>query len=68
MKMNRTTTNTVLGLALLAFALPAVAEETVDLPAQAERIWAPTGDLIGLDDNGTATFQSKDPHGNEALS
>lgn len=66
MKMKRTTTVTVLGLALLAFALPAVAEETVDLPAQAERIWAPTGDVIGLDDHGTATFQAKDPHGNEA--
>jgi len=66
MKMNRTTTVTVLGLALLAFALPALAEETVDLPAQAERIWAPTGDVIGLDNHGTATFQAKDPHGNEA--
>ena len=66
MKMKRTTTVTVLGLALLAFALPALAEETVDLPAQVERTWAPTGDLIGLDDHGTATFQSKDPHGNEA--
>jgi hypothetical protein len=66
MKMNRTTTITVLGLALLAFALPALAEETVDLPAQAERIWAPTGDVIGVDSHGTATFQAKDPHGNEA--
>ena len=66
MKMNRTTTITVLGLALLAFALPALAEDTVDLPAQAERIWAPTGDVIGQDNHGTATFQSKDPHGNEA--
>jgi hypothetical protein len=66
MKMNRTTAVTVLGLALLALALPAVAEETVDLPAQAERIWAPTGDVIGLDNHGTATFQAKDPHGNEA--
>ena len=66
MKMNRTTTVAVLGLALLAFALPALAEETVDLPAQAERIWAPTGDVIGQDNHGTATFQAKDPHGNEA--
>jgi len=66
MKMKRTMTVTVLGLALLAFALPALAEETVDLPAQAERIWAPTGDVIGLDDHGAATFQAKDPHGNEA--
>lgn len=66
MKMNRTTTVTVLGLALLALALPVVAEETVDLPAQAERIWAPTGDVIGLDNHGTATFQAKDPHGTEA--
>ncbi len=66
MKMNRTTTVTVLGLALLAFALPALAEETVDLPAQAERIWAPTGDVIGVDNHWTGTFQAKDPHGNEA--
>jgi len=66
MKMKRTTTATVLGLALLAFALPTLAEETVDLPAQAEPIWAPTGDVIGQDNHGTATFQSKDPHGNEA--
>ncbi len=66
MKMNRTTTITVLGLALLAFALPALAEDTVDLPAQTERIWAPTGDVIGQDNHGTATFQAKDPHGNEA--
>ncbi len=66
MKMNRTTTITVLGLALLACTLPALAEETVDLPAQAERIWAATGDVIGQDNHGTATFQAKDPHGNEA--
>ena len=66
MKMKRKTTVTVLGLALLAFALPALAEETVHLPAQAERIWAPTGDVIGQDNHGTATFQAKDPHGNEA--
>ncbi|MEN8007483.1 MAG: hypothetical protein ABFS42_10735 [Candidatus Krumholzibacteriota bacterium] len=66
MKMNRTMTVTVLGLALLAYALPTLAEDTVDLPAQAQRIWAPTGDLIGQNNHGTATFQAKDPHGNEA--
>jgi hypothetical protein len=56
----------VLGLALLACALPALAEETVDLPAQEARIWAPVGDLVGQDNHGAVGFQSKDPHGNEA--
>ncbi len=66
MKMNRTTTCMVLGLALLACAAPALAAETVDLPAQESRIWAPVGDLIGQQNNWTGTFQAKDPHGNEA--
>ena len=66
MKMNRTTTCMVLGLALLACAAPALAAETIDLPAQEGRIWAPVGDLIGQQNNWTGTFQSKDPHGNEA--
>jgi|GEM_PF-1133425 len=66
MKMNRTTTGMVLGLVLLVCALPAVAEETVDLPAQNSRMWAPVGDLIGLENNWTGTFQDKNAYGNLA--
>ena len=66
MKMNRTKTCVVLGLALLASALPVQAEEAVDLPAQDTRMWAPVGDLIGQENHGAAGFQSKDPFGNEA--
>lgn len=66
MKMNRTTTGMVLGLALLVCAQQAIAEEPVDLPAQNTRIWAPVGDVIGLQNNWTGTFQAKDPHGNWA--
>ncbi len=66
MKMKRTTTISVLGLALLACALPTLAAETVDLPAQEGRMWAPVGDVIGQDNHYSGTAQAKDAQGNEA--
>jgi hypothetical protein len=66
MKVNRTSTVSVLGLALLACALPVLAEETVDLPAQEGRMWAPAGDVIGQDNHYSGTAQAKDSQGNEA--
>jgi hypothetical protein len=36
-----------------------------DLPAQEGRIWAPTGDLIGLENHATVGGTSWDPHGNK---
>ena len=49
---------------ILVLALPVLAGET--LPAQAQRIWAPTGDLIGLQNHATATLIINDDHGDEA--
>jgi len=54
---------TILTFALVLAAATALAG---DLPVQAERIWAPTGDLIGLDNHATGTFQALDRHGDEA--
>ena len=42
---------------ILVLASPVLAGET--LPAQAQRIWAPTGDLIGLQNHATATLVIK---------
>ena len=49
---------------ILVLALPVLAGET--LPAQAQRIWAPTGDLIGLQNHATATLIINDDHGDQA--
>jgi len=51
-------------LALLALLTTAVMAD--ELPAQAQRIWAPTGDLIGTENHVTATFQVMDPYGDLA--
>jgi hypothetical protein len=62
--MNRTMIRTtILTLAALACAAAATAG---DLPAQAQRIWAPTGDLVGLDNHATGAVQVLDGHGSEA--
>ena len=54
---------TLLTLAALAWTAGAAGGE---LPARAQRIWAPTGDLIGLQDHATAAYQVLDAHGSEA--
>lgn len=55
---------TILTLAALA-ACAAASAAAGDLPAQEQRIWAPTGDPVGLDNHATASFQALDPHGDE---
>jgi hypothetical protein len=49
---------------ILVLAASATAGET--LPAQAQRIWAPTGDLIGTDNHATGTVLLSDHLGDEA--
>jgi len=51
---------TPLILALLAMSFLATASE---LPSQSQRIWAPTGDQIGLTNHATLTLLINDPHG-----
>ncbi len=51
-------------LALLALLTSAVCAD--ELPAQAQRIWAPTGDVIGTENHVTATYQAMDPYGDLA--
>ncbi len=60
--MNTTKTLTTLIL-VLALAGGAAAGE---LPAQAQRIWAPTGDLIGLQNHATLSFLVNDQLGDTA--
>ncbi len=55
-----------LGLAPLALLALATAALGDDLPVAAERIWAPTGDLIGNENHATATFQVMDIYGDLA--
>ena len=56
-----------LRLALLALlALVSATALAGDLPVQAERIWAPTGDLIGQENYVTATFNVLDAYGDPA--
>jgi len=54
----------LLTLVLIA-ALAATTAWATDLPAQEARIWAPTGDLIGLENHATVTGTSRDPHGSQ---
>ncbi len=60
MKTTLTTTALVLALGL---ACVAAADE---LPAQAQRIWAPTGDEIGQANHATAEAMINDDHGDQA--
>ena len=62
MTKNQSMTALVLtGIALLVSTTAMAA----DLPAQEGRIWAPTGDLIGLENHATVGVTSWDPHGNK---
>jgi hypothetical protein len=63
--MRITLTTTVLVL-VLGWPLAAAATAADDLPAQAQRIWAPTGDEIGLHNHATAELLINDDHGDEA--
>ncbi len=60
--MNARSTTTAL-LVVLAMAATAAAG---DLPAQAQRVWAPTGDEVGTDNHATATLLLNDELGDEA--
>lgn len=61
----RTTLTTTALVLVLGWPLTAMAA-TDELPAQAQRIWAPTGDDIGLHNHGTAELLINDDHGDEA--
>lgn len=62
MRANPTTTALVLVLGWL----PAAAAVASDLPAQAQRIWGPTGDEIGLANHAAIEFLINDDHGDQA--
>ena len=51
---------------ILALLIPLGAQAADELPAQAVRIWAPDGDLVGMENHATGTFQILDPHGDDA--
>ncbi len=54
-------------LALLALlSLMAAVSWAGDMPAEAQRIWAPTGDQIGTENNVTVSFTSMDAYGDLA--
>jgi hypothetical protein len=57
------TTRIAIAISLVLATVPAWADE---LPAQAQRIWAPTGDEIGLFSHFTAGWQVLDPYGDSA--
>jgi hypothetical protein len=59
MKMTRIS----IAISLVLATAPAWAEE---LPAQAQRIWAPTGDEIGLSNHLTGSWQAMDAYGDRA--
>ena len=62
--MNTKQTMTALVLTAVALLIGATAMAS-DLPAQEGRMWAPTGDLVGLDNHATIEGTSWDPHGNK---
>ena len=54
---------------LVALALMVLLATTAiagELPAEAQRIWAPTGDVIGTDNHATVTYTSTDAYGDLA--
>ncbi len=57
------TTRIAIAVSLVLATAPAWATE---LPAQAQRIWAPTGDEIGLFNHVTAGWQVLDAYGDDA--
>ena len=60
-------TDRVFRLALTAVLIAgAAASLAADLPAEAPRLWAPTGDLIGTANHAAATFSILDPYGDRA--
>jgi len=63
--MNSKKTMTALVLTGMALLVSAAAMASA-LPAQEGRMWAPTGDVIGLDNHATISATSWDPHGNKA--
>jgi len=62
--MNKKQTMTALVLASIVLMMN-VSVVAAELPAQDGRMWAPTGDLIGLENHATVGATSWDPHGNE---
>jgi len=63
MKMTSTKTMAVLVAALLLTSAVAMSD---DLPVQAGRLWAPPGDLIGLQTHWTASIDVMDAYGYDA--
>ncbi len=63
--MNTKQTMTALVLTGIALLVGATAM-AADLPAQEGRMWAPTGDLIGLENHYTVGGTTWDPHGNKS--
>ena len=54
-------------LALLALMIVMTSSAMAgDLPAEAQRIWAPTGDVVGTENHATVTFTSMDAYGDLA--
>lgn len=52
-------------LVLLGIMCLAGLSAATELPAQEGRMWAPTGDLIGMENHATISGLSWDPHGNQ---
>ncbi|HPF70496.1 MAG TPA: hypothetical protein PLQ13_07490, partial [Candidatus Krumholzibacteria bacterium] len=62
--MNRSMLRIVILAGVLAAWTAGAAAD--DLPAQAQRIWAPTADAVGTDNQVTGSVQVLDGHGSEA--
>ena len=62
--MNMKQTMTALVLTGIALLIGATAMAT-DLPAQDGRMWAPTGDQVGMENHATVGVTSWDPHGSK---
>jgi len=66
MLKKQTLTTLVLLVAVLMTAATSTPINAYELPAQEGRIWAPTEDVIGLENHVTLGTFSRDPHGNQA--
>jgi hypothetical protein len=60
-----TLTTLVLLIAMVVISTTSSAGNAAELPAQDGRIWAPTEDLVGLENHATLGFVSWDPNGNQ---